>query len=108
MTTCRTSVSCGKPETPSQAGSWTTRKNKYLELGLCEACAAQAAYGHQSGFGPHEHVRGGHLVLEGIRPPCADCAPVVAAFPVEAHGPWRKHPAAMIGGYGRTAVPGEK
>jgi hypothetical protein len=92
---CRTSVTCGKPETPGQAASWLTRMNKYLELGLCHGCAAQAAYGHQNGFAPHEHVRGGHMVIESIQPPCKACALVVAGFPVPAAGGWRKHPAAM-------------
>jgi len=98
---CRTSKTCQKPETASQASSWTVRKNKYLVLGLCEACAAQAAWGHQLGFAPHEHVRSGRTVLEGINPPCTECAPIVAEFPVEGAGGWRKHPVAMIGGYGR-------
>jgi hypothetical protein len=82
------------------AASWQTRVNKYLALGLCDSCAAQAAYGHQSGFGPHEHVRSGHMAIESVRPPCDRCTPIVAAFPVEAAGAWRKHPSAMIGGYG--------
>jgi hypothetical protein len=92
------------------AASWNTRRNKYLALGLCEECAGQAAWGHQSGFGPHEHVRAGHLAIESVRPPCKSCAPVVAGFPIPAAGPWRKHPAAMIGGYGSGAehpVPAE-
>lgn len=101
-------MSCGRPETHSQAASWTTRKNKYADLGLCEDCAAQAAYGHQSGFAPHEHVRGGYLVLEGIRPPCARCAPIVVTFPVPAANGWRKHPAAMLGGYGRREIEPEE
>lgn len=88
-------MNCTKPETHSQAASWQFRRNKYLALGLCDACAGQAAYGHQSGFAPHEHVRGGHLVLEGVRPPCPACVPIVAAFPVPAAGGWRKHPSVM-------------
>jgi len=93
--TCKTSEACNRAETPSMAASWTRRRNRYRVLGLCETCAAQAAYGHQSGFGPHEHIRAGHLVLESVQSPCGKCAPVVASFPVPAAGGWRKHPSVM-------------
>ncbi len=98
---CRTSKVCANPETERQAESWQTRKNTYLKLGLCHAHAAHAAWGHQIGFAPHEHVRAGYVVMEGVKPPCSQCVPIVSGFPVEAHGPWRKHPDAMLGGYGR-------
>lgn len=39
-----------KPETPRQAATWENVKNRYAEAGLCNACAGQAAYGHQMGF----------------------------------------------------------
>jgi hypothetical protein len=64
------------PETITQAKAWMTVKNIYLELGLCEGCAAQAAWGHQCGF-------------TVIHPPCNDCMQVIAAFPVEKPNGWR-------------------
>lgn len=66
-----------KPETLAEARHWQNRNTRYLSLGLCYACAAQAAYGHQLGF-------------SRINPPCAVCVPIIAAFPVRAVGPWRK------------------
>jgi hypothetical protein len=104
--TCRTSAVCNRPETPGQAASWQTRKNKYLVLGLCHACAAQAAYGHQLGFGLHEHARGNHVTLEGVHPPCAVCAPIVAEFPIPAARGWRKHPSATSEALGLGAGQG--
>lgn len=64
------------PETIAQARTWMTVKNIYLELGLCEGCAAQAAWGHQCGF-------------TAIRPPCGACLKVIAAFPIEKPNGWR-------------------
>jgi hypothetical protein len=96
-----------KPETMGQARKWQSRMNIYLKLGLCHKCACQAAYGHQLGFAPHEHVsRTGNVALEGVHPPCDQCQPIVDTFPVEAWGKWRKHPDAFLSGYGR-AVSGE-
>lgn len=65
------------PETPSQAKEFDRRKRTYREAGLCHTCAAQAAFGHQSGF----------LQVHG---PCTGCAPVVAGFPLPAGGAWRR------------------
>lgn len=67
------------PETLAQARTWEIVKGNYLADGLCYPCAAQAAWGHQAGW-------------SGIRPPCDDCAPVVAGFPVAAGGHWRRWP----------------
>lgn len=66
-----------RPETLQQARTWERTKGRYLAAGLCHACAAQAAWGHQCGF-------------TGIKPPCAACTPLVAAFPTPAVAPWRK------------------
>lgn len=70
-------VPSNDPETPSQAKEFDRRKRTYREAGLCHACAAQAAFGHQSGF------------LQ-VHAPCRDCAPVVAGFPFPAEGAWRR------------------
>lgn len=104
MGICKTSRQCNQPETHGQAASARWREGKYLEQGLCPACAVQAALGHQMGFTAHEHVRGNHVVLEGVNPPCDSCAPIVAGFPVPAGGGWRKHPSAIR----EFAVPGDK
>lgn len=64
------------PETIRQARTWVTTKGHYLELGLCSTCAAQAAYGHQLGFGR-------------ANPPCASCLPVILSLPVNELGEWR-------------------
>ena len=57
-----------KPETLGQAQNWDRIKKTYLALGLCDRCAAQAAWGHQCGFSL-------------VEPPCLECAPLVAALP---------------------------
>lgn len=68
-----------KPETMAQARAFDRKKKRYRRLGLCQPCAAQAAWGHQLGFGD-------------LRPPCTECLPIVAALPDD--GPrgskWRK------------------
>ena len=64
-------------ETLAQAQEWQRSLTRYLRAGLCHICAAQAAFGHSIGFS-HSH------------PPCAVCAPIVAAFPHPATAPWRK------------------
>jgi hypothetical protein len=68
-----------KPETMAQARAYDRKVRRYRRLGLCGACASQAAWGHQCGFGK-------------INDPCTECAPIVAAFPDA--GPrgskWRK------------------
>jgi hypothetical protein len=60
-----------------QAKTWENVKNRYLAAGLCTRCAAQAAYGHQ-------------LAFSRIRPPCGDCAAIVAEFPIQATTVWRR------------------
>jgi len=80
------------PETIEQAVTWDRVKARYVDDGLCHACAAQAAYGHQLGWlyvsdrpWPDRDRR--------IKPPCPDCAPIVATFPVAVPGsPWRHWP----------------
>jgi hypothetical protein len=63
-------------ETLVQARTWMTVKNIYRELGLCNGCAGQAAYGHQMGFA-------------AVHPPCPACEKVIAAFPIEKPNGWR-------------------
>jgi hypothetical protein len=69
------------PETLAQAAEWERTKARYLGLGLCHKCAAQAAYGHQ------QHAGGWSV----INPPCSTCAAIVAQLPMETTNPaWRK------------------
>jgi hypothetical protein len=71
------------PETLAQAAEWERTKMRYLGLGLCHKCAAQAAWGHQKGGGG----------WPAIKPPCADCAVVVRGLPMATPNPaWRKSP----------------
>ena len=73
---------CGssRPETLRQAQEWERIKLGYLRAGLCHKCAAQAAWGHQPGAGG----------WCAVNPPCPDCAPFVAMFPVVTANPhWR-------------------
>lgn len=70
-----------RPETLSQAAEWERTKGRYVALGLCEVCGAQAAWGHQKGAGG----------WSAVNPPCDRCALVVAALPVETtNAVWRK------------------
>jgi len=73
------SASKKNPETMHQALEWDRSKKRYLNLGLCHRCAAQAAWGHQCGFSL-------------IEPPCSTCVPVVATLPQPATkgSGWRK------------------
>lgn len=70
-----------KPETVGEARTWQKTLTRYRADGLCHRCASQAAWGHQNGFSL-------------IRPPCDECAPIVATFPMPAgkDSPWRRHP----------------
>lgn len=69
------------PETLAQAAEWERTKARYLGLGLCHKCAAQAAYGHQL------HAGGWSV----INPPCSTCAAIVAQLPIVTTNPaWRK------------------
>lgn len=67
------------PESKAQARAFDRKRRRYRRVGLCHACSAQAAWGHQCGF-------------QKINDPCAECLPIVAAFPTD--GPrdskWRK------------------
>lgn len=68
-----------KPETLGQARVWQRKCGRYRIAGLCDRCAAQAAYGHAEGF-------------QNIKDPCETCQPTVDGFPTP--GPrgskWRK------------------
>jgi len=56
----------GKPETLRQAQRFDAHVAVYRQKGLCEACSAQMAYGHQLGWA-------------AITPPCESCRPIVNA-----------------------------
>ncbi|WP_275778041.1 hypothetical protein [Paenarthrobacter sp. Y-19] len=62
-------------ETVRQARSFDAYKRRYVRLGLCYPCAAQAAYGHQLGFSLS-------------KPPCHACQAVVDTFPVKRVNGW--------------------
>ncbi len=66
-----------RPETLRQARRFEVHKGEFLHLGLCHPCAAQGAYGRQFGFGL-------------VRPPCADCLPLLSLLPVAAPNGWRR------------------
>jgi hypothetical protein len=75
------------PETLRQAQRWQAVKDRYVEEGLCDRCAAQAAWAHQDHGDPWETI---HV-------PCVACAPIVAGFPAPTPSEvWRKflHPEA--------------
>jgi hypothetical protein len=59
-----------RPETLRQAQVWEGVKHRYVLAGLCDRCAAQAAWGHQWGAG-------GWRVL---RSPCTGCFEIVGLF----------------------------
>ncbi|GIG37933.1 hypothetical protein Cpa01nite_33140 [Cellulomonas pakistanensis] len=65
------------PETIEQARTWERVKNHALAFGICHACAAQLAWGHQLGF------------AETTRPPCDSCLAVVAQLPLQKLNGWR-------------------
>lgn len=67
-------------ETQAQAIQWEKTKHRYLRVGLCHKCAAQAAWAHQPGAG------GWSLIW----PPCPDCAGIVEFLPYPTRNPlWR-------------------
>lgn len=66
-----------RPETLGQAVRWETVKNRYGRRGLRVRCAAQAAWGHQLGFG-------------NVHPPCGVCESVVVGFEVAERNGWRR------------------
>jgi hypothetical protein len=65
-----------RPETLSQARTFDRLNRRYLAVGLCYRCAAQAAYGHQLGFALSHQ-------------PCERCAPLVAELPTKRVNGWR-------------------
>lgn len=64
------------PETLRAARRWDETRDRYAAAGLCDRCAAQAAYGHADGFSE-------------IHPPCDNCAELVTALPVARVNGWR-------------------
>ncbi|KAA0117290.1 hypothetical protein CIW51_13560 [Mycolicibacterium sp. P9-22] len=60
------------PESVRQAQRWDAVKLCYVDAGLCDRCAAQAAWGHQ------DNATG----WDGLRSPCAVCLPVVSGLPM--------------------------
>ena len=65
-----------RPESIGQAKAFDTRAGVYRAAGLCDACAAQAAFGHQLSFAQ-------------VRPPCPHCVSLIRLFPIEALNGWR-------------------
>lgn len=81
----------GNNETLSQARLWEKVKSLYVRDGLCDGCASQAAYGHQLGFGYVSPRDKWSEADRRIKPPCSECAPIVAAFPVDVpRSQWRR------------------
>lgn len=69
------------PETVRQAQRWDAIKLCYVDAGLCDRCAAQAAWGHQDNAGGWDN----------LHPPCGRCKSVARGFPVPTTNPlWRK------------------
>lgn len=76
-------------ETMEQAPTWENTRNGYAALGLCDKCAAQAAWGHQ------QHAGG----WNSLHPPCVACAPIVAGFESPTtDAAWRKNRRAALRG----------
>ncbi|MGY1672179.1 hypothetical protein [Geodermatophilus sp. SYSU D00710] len=75
-----------RPETMGQAIAWDRRRDAYARrAGLCDPCAAAAAWGHALGWSSAPH------------PPCEACGPLVATFPEEtSHPAWRKYPRGRV------------
>lgn len=68
-------------ETMRQAQRWDVIKHRSVNAGLCDRCAAQAAWGHQDNAGG----------WNDLQPPCGRCVFVVGRFPVPTTNPlWRK------------------
>lgn len=66
-----------EPETPRQAERCDRISRFAHDVGgLCWRCSPQCAWGHALGF-------------TEVHPPCADCAPIVALWPVEKPNGWR-------------------
>lgn len=67
------------PETQGQTRIWDTANVWYRAAGLCYRCAAQVAWGHQSGW-------------SRLHPPCDECASIVRTFPLKQVNGWRSVP----------------
>jgi hypothetical protein len=68
-------------ETMRQAQRWGVIKFRYVDAGLCDRCAAQAAWGHQDNAGG----------WDDLQPPCGRCVFVVRGFPMPTTNLlWRK------------------
>jgi len=65
-----------RPETLRGAKTFDATASFYRRAGLCDRCAAMAAWGHSCGF-------------KSVASPCRRCLDVVAAFPDNAYGEWR-------------------
>lgn len=65
-----------RPETPSQAATWERVQLNARVAGLCDACAAQFAWGAQLGF-------------TNVHPPCKACRSIVDALPSLRPNGWR-------------------
>lgn len=73
------------PESLRSARLWDQTRDHYARHGLCDRCAAQAAYGHADGF------------VE-VHRPCTGCAELVADLPVEQVNGWRSFHRGQEGG----------
>lgn len=69
-----------EPESPRQVQTFDTYRQRYVLLGLCHDCGAQAAYGHQHGF----------AVVE--QPQHVECWKVVSRLPDPEVNGWRSAP----------------
>jgi hypothetical protein len=65
-----------KPETQSQAETWTRVETNAALFGLDHRCAAQLAWGAQLGFA-------------NVHEPCDDCKALLADQPTVRPGGWR-------------------
>lgn len=63
-------------ETLRGARLWDATASFYRKTGLCNRCAATAAWGHAFSF-------------REVSPPCAACLTMVLSFPDDAWGEWR-------------------
>jgi len=64
------------PETEGAARAWQRVVDHARTAGLCATCAAQLAWGVQNGFST-------------VHPPCDECAPIIAGWPVPRQKGWR-------------------
>lgn len=65
-----------RPETLREARLWDQTRGHYFQFGLCNRCAAQAAWGHADGF-------------RRIAPPCGSCSGIVTQLPIPRVNEWR-------------------